>query len=118
MTGWSFGIKPVVRPKNLDIPGVGNVEVDMAPMWTKNPSYWIGTDVRKPFCPQNSHLYPGPGSYEHELPIGGSNISFGREEKKTKLEKTFDPGPGSYATYATVGQVRGYLKEERLGRKV
>ena len=51
MTGWSFGIKPVVRPKNLDIPGVGNVEVDMAAMWTKNPSYWIGTDVRKPFCP-------------------------------------------------------------------
>lgn len=36
-TQWSFGIKPVVRTNNLDVPGVGNVEVDMAPMWMKSP---------------------------------------------------------------------------------
>ena len=113
---WSFGIKPIIKPKNLDVPGVGNVEVDQAPMWMKNAQYWIGTDVRKDLAKPNAHLYPGPDHYNTELPMGGPDISFTREIKKTTIEKTFAPGPGSYATYGTVGRVRGYLRDERNPR--
>lgn len=117
---WSFGLKPTIKARNLDVPGVGNVEVDQAPLWMKNPQYWIGTDVRKDFARPNAHLYPGPGQYHqensHELPIGGPEINFGKDPKKTSIEKTFLPGPATYHTYGTVGNVRGYLKEEKNPR--
>jgi len=32
-------------------------------------------------------------------------ISFPREEKKTRIEKTYAPGPGSYNNHSTVGVV-------------
>lgn len=126
-----FGIKPTIKPQNLFVPGVGNAEVDQAPMWMKNPQYWIGTDVRKDLAVPNSHLYPGPGHYFHEPdfygttfvgmpigrdeykpPIGGVSVSFTQEKKAANYEKIqqgFEPGPGSYNTYSTVGNVRGYL---------
>ena len=72
----------------------------------------MGTDVRKDFAKPNAHLYPGPGHYDMELPIGGPDINFGKDPKKTSIEKTFEPGPGSYLTYGTVGNVRGYLKNQ------
>ena len=64
----------------------------------------------------NAHLYPGPGHYETELPIGGNRISFIKDKKDTTIEKSFEPGPGSYAVYGTVGNLRGYLKEEKHPR--
>ena len=100
------------------MPGVGNVEVDQTPMWMKNPQYWIGTDVRKDFAKPNAHLYPGPGAYNMELPIGGPEINIGKEAKKTSIEKTFEPGPGSYLTYGTIGNIRGYLKNETNPRVI
>lgn len=111
-----FGMKPVVRAKNLDVPGVGDNEVDQAPMWMKSVAYWIGTDLRRDLAVPYSHLYPGPGSYEVQQDIGGAMISFPHEEKKTTIEKTYAPGPASYVNYGTVGQAHGYLKEERNAR--
>jgi hypothetical protein len=130
---WSFGIKPALHTRNLEVPGVGQHEVDQAPMWMKNPQYWIGTDVRKDLAVPNSHLYPGPGQYfndpdfygttyvgmpdkigryEYKPPLGGVSVSFPMDKKAVnyeKIEQGFEPGPGSYNTYNTVGNVRGYL---------
>ena len=56
-----------MRAKNLDVPGVGDSNVDQAPMWMKRSvAYWIGTDERRDLAVKNSHLYPGPGDYELE----------------------------------------------------
>lgn len=105
-------MKPVVRAKNLDVPGVGDNEVDQAPMWMKNSAYWIGTDLRRDLAVPYSHLYPGPGSYESQFDIGGPKISFPHEAKVTTIEKTYAPGPASYVVYGTVGIAHGYLKQE------
>ena len=43
---FAFGMKFNQRAKNLDMPGPGEYETDVVPMNQKNPSYWIGTDVR------------------------------------------------------------------------
>jgi hypothetical protein len=37
---------------------------------------------------------------------------FTREEKKTKIEKTFEPGPGSYHQHTTVGVIPEYNRYE------
>ena len=44
---FAFGMKFNTRAKNLDMPGPGEYETDVAPMNMKNIAYWIGTDVRK-----------------------------------------------------------------------
>ena len=41
-----FGNKPTVHSKTLEVPGVGNVEVDQAPLWMKNVSHVFGTSSR------------------------------------------------------------------------
>ena len=68
---FAFGIKPVVKPKNLDVPGPAEYNVDRQPMNYKNISYWIGTEVRRDLSIPYSHLYPGPGHYDHEQPVPG-----------------------------------------------
>ena len=110
---WSFGMKPVIRAKNLDVPGVGNVDVDIVPNWMKKDTGAVQrTDVRRGLADPYAGAYPGPGDYETEMIIGGPTISFPKEPKKTTIEKTYAPGPASYATYGTVGNTRGYLKNE------
>ena len=42
-----FGMNTKTRPKNLDMPGPGEYEVDQYPMNQANIAYWIGTDVRR-----------------------------------------------------------------------
>jgi len=102
-----------VRAKNLDVPGVGNVDVDIVPNWMKKDTGTVQrTDVRRGLADPYAGAYPGPGDYETELAIGGPMISFPKEPKKTTIEKTFAPGPASYATYGTVGNAHGYLKHE------
>jgi len=40
----------------------------------KNIAYWIGTDVRRDMAKHNSHMYPGPGSYEHYEASTGPHV--------------------------------------------
>jgi len=40
----------------------------------KNISYWIGTEVRRDMSIPYSHLYPGPGHYDHEQPMPGPYV--------------------------------------------
>ena len=48
-------------------------------------------------------MYPGPDHYEFPEEVQGAAVTIPRETKKNTIEKTNDPGPGSYATYGTVG---------------
>jgi hypothetical protein len=41
--------------------------------------------------------------------LGGRKIGFGSEQKVTKIEKTYNPGPGSYILPGTVGNIPKYL---------
>ena len=107
-----FGNKLGTRAKNLDVPGVGNVDVDMPPMWMKNVSHVFGTSFRPELTNAGNLVFPGPGEYEISKPLGGAPISFGKELKSTTVEKTYAPGPASYAIYGTVGVIRDYLKND------
>jgi hypothetical protein len=78
----------------------------------KSVSHVFGTDRLPSETLPMSHIYPGPGEYEISQPLGGPAVSFPKELKKTTIEKTYAPGPASYATYGTVGNTRGYLKHE------
>lgn len=62
---FAFGINLPVKTRNMDVPGPGTYETDTYPMNQQNIAHWIGTDVRKPLSVRNSHMYPGPGNYEH-----------------------------------------------------
>lgn len=59
-----FGNKPTVRANNLDVPGVGNVDIDQPPKWMKSVSYVFGTDRLPSENLPMSHIFPGPGEYE------------------------------------------------------
>lgn len=116
---FAFGIKINDRAKNLDMPGPGEYETDVIPMNHSNPAYWIGTDVRKDLGKPYSYMYPGPGSYENDDYVPkGAHISFPKEPKVTSVEKTNDPGPGSYATYGTVGIMAKYDRNDANARVV
>ena len=52
-----------------------------------------------------SHLYPGPGNYDPEDVKKEPAVSFTRDPKNTVVEKTNDPGPGTYAHFASVGVI-------------
>jgi len=61
----------------------------------------------------NAHLYPGPGSYEAFGDITeNAAISFTRDRKKTRIEKTYAPGPASYNPLDTVGVINEYNRRE------
>lgn len=62
---FAFGLKPVIKSKNMDVPGPGEYNTDKHPMNQKNVAYWIGTEVRRDQSVPYSHLYPGPGHYDH-----------------------------------------------------
>ena len=65
-----FGNKVNGRAKNLDVPGVGNVEVDQAPLWMKNVSHVFGTGFRpEPYNAANV-VFPGPGEYDPPQQLG------------------------------------------------
>lgn len=40
----------------------------------------------------------------------GKRTSFGKEQKKNKIKKTYQPGPGSYNLPGTVGNIPKYMK--------
>ena len=54
-------------------------------------------------------MRPGPGQYEIAGQFDGSAIGFGTEKKKTRVRKTYAPGPGSYNLPGTVGNIPRYL---------
>jgi len=60
-----FGIKFDIKNKSLDFPGPAEYNTDQHPMNQKDLAYWIGTDVRRDMSVPYSHMYPGPGSYNH-----------------------------------------------------
>jgi hypothetical protein len=68
---------------------------DLAPLNTKNVSFRIGKERRKPLNAPNSHLMPGPGYYEPDQPQS-SHVGFTKDKRNFKLEKKDEPGPGSY----------------------
>jgi hypothetical protein len=63
---FAFGIKSVVKAKDLDVPGPAEYNVDIIPMSHKNIAYILGTEVRRDMSIPYSHLYPGPGHYDYE----------------------------------------------------
>ena len=111
-----FGMKTALRAKNLDMPGPGEYEVDVYPMNQSNIAYWIGTDVRRDLAVPYSHLYPGPGSYDGEDIKKEPAVSFPRDPKNTSVEKTNDPGPGTYAHFSSVGVMAAYQRNEANAR--
>ena len=87
-----------------------------------NIAYWIGTDVRRDLAVPYSHMYPGPGGgLEEYYPYDPMTqtapyVSFPKDQQKNYIEKTNDPGPGTYTHFDTVGVVAGYNKEEKHPR--
>ena len=57
-----------------------------------------------------SHLYPGPGNYDPEDLKKEPAVSFPKDLKNTHLEKTNDPGPGTYAHFSSVGVMPKYQR--------
>lgn len=43
---------------------------------------------------------------------------FGRQEKDCIIQKSKDPGPGSYEALETVGVIQGYNFDEKIPRNV
>lgn len=116
---FAFGMKFNTRAKNLDMPGPGEYETDVVPMNMKNPAYWIGTDPRKDLGVPYAYMYPGPDAYYPKDLNKGPSITIPKDEKKnTKIEKTNDPGPATYATYTTVGVIPSYQRNEANARVV
>jgi len=114
-----FGMNTKVRAKNLDMPGPGEYEVDMYPMNQKNIAYWIGTDDRKDLAPPRSYQYPGPGSYNAmDTYAKAPTVSFTKDAKDTRIEKTNDPGPATYGVVGTVGVIPSYQRNEANAREV
>lgn len=107
-------MKPVVRDKNVDMPGPGEYETDQYPMNQANIAYWIGTDVRRDLAVPYSHLYPGPGNYDGDDGKKQPSVSFPKDIKNKPLEKTNDPGPGSYSHFETVGVQNQPIRKEGL----
>jgi hypothetical protein len=81
-------------------------------MWMKNVSHVFGTSFRPELQSSGALVYPGPGEYNIAQPLGGPAHAIGKEAKSTTIEKTYAPGPASYAAYSTVGVVRNYLLNE------
>lgn len=61
--------------------------------------------MRRDLAVPYSHLYPGPGNYDAEDIKKEPAVSFTRDPKNTVVEKTNDPGPGTYAHFASVGVI-------------
>lgn len=93
------------------MPGPGEYETDVAPLHHTNLAHVIGTSVRSDLGVGKAHLYPGPGEYETRKDVtqGGPEVAFGSEIKKTKIKKTYEPGPGSYDLPTSVGHIPKYL---------
>jgi len=109
-----FGMNSKTRDRNLDMPGPGEYDMNVYPSNQANIQHVLGSDYRKDMSVPNAHLYPGPGSYEPHMDIAeGAAISFTRERKKTKIEKTYAPGPASYNALSTVGVANEYNRYER-----
>lgn len=108
------------RDKNLDMPGPGEYDMNVYPSNQANIQHVLGSDYRKDMSVPNSHLYPGPGSYDpfYDISYEGPAVSFTRDRKKTKIEKTYAPGPASYQPLDTVGVVAEYNRYERHSKEV
>ena len=113
-----FGIKKDIRNKDQDRPGPGEYEVDQYPMNQKNISYWMGTDHRRDLAKHKSGLYPGPGYYYPEEQHVAPAIKFPQEKKNTVIEKTNEPGPGTYATFTSIGVMPAYQRNNANARQV
>lgn len=110
---FAFGIKPVIKNPNQDVPGPGSYEIDQPNMSHQGIAYWIGTDVRRDLGVPYAKDFPGPGSYDHGQQMHpGAYISFPCEKKKTSIVKTNDPGPASYHIHDTVGVIPLYNRFE------
>ena len=73
----------------------------------------IGTGKRSDLGIGKSYMSPGPGQYNLRGKLDGPQVGFGTERKKHKVEKSYDPGPGSYQLPGTVGNIPKYLLAKR-----
>lgn len=70
-----MGIRAAPRTnKNIDMPGPGEYETDVAPMHHASLAPMIGSSVRSDLGVGKSHLFPGPGEYETIGGLGGAQI--------------------------------------------
>ena len=96
-----------------DAPGPGEYETDVQPLHHANTASIIGTGMRSDLGVGKAHLSPGPGQYLSPEKNAGPAITFGSEKKKTKVRKTYAPGPGSYDLPGTVGNIPKYLMNSK-----
>ena len=106
---FSFQTKPKGGKLN-DVPGPGEYETDMRPNAMGNQMHVFGTGKRSDLGVGKAYLQPGPGQYDIRTKHDGPKVGFGSERKKTKVKKTYDPGPGSYDLPGTVGNIPKHLQ--------
>lgn len=84
------------------------------------PTCTIGSGQRSDLGIGKSFLGPGVGEYDVRGKLDGPKIRFGNEWKTTaqSIEKTWEPGPGSYKIPGTVGNIPKYLLMSKRNKKV
>jgi len=71
----------------------------------------MGTGLWSDLGVGKSFLGPGVGKYNLNWEFNGPQIKFGNQRKTTnaEIEKTYEPGPGSYQIPGTVGNIPKYI---------
>jgi len=93
---FSMGMKTNKENSNsmMDTPGPCDYDSNMIPKL--GATHLIGTGKRSDLGIGKSYMSPGPGQYNLRGKLDGPQVGFGTERKKHKVEKTYEPGPGSY----------------------
>lgn len=113
---YTMGLKTTMAQKfGIDQPGPGDYE--MSPVRKGGPTHLIGTGKRSDLGVGKSFLSPGPGQYNLRGKLDGPQVGFGSARRSDKLEKSYDPGPGSYMLPGTVGNIPKYLLSKKNAAK-
>ena len=82
------------------------------------PGHWIGKEKRRDLALLHAAKLPGPDEYYIlERPIG-AHLTFPCEPKNTTVEKTNEPGPGTYAAYHSVGVLPKYIRDNKTQERM
>lgn len=102
-----MGTKSAIIDKSLlGHPGPGEYE---PPLVSPGPAALIGTGQRSDLGIGKSFLGPGVGQYNISGRLDGPKSKFGHQKKVTSIEKTYEPGPGSYYLPNTIGNIPKYM---------
>lgn len=101
------------------MPGPGEYEVGV-PKNLHGHAHVIGTGHRSDLGVGKAYLAPGPGQYNVRSKNDGKRVSFGKDRKKNKIKKGYNPGPGSYNLPGTVGNIPKYmlLANQRVAQRI